>query len=399
MKTSRIIFHIDMNCFFASCEMAENSDLIGKPVVVAHDDPLQRGIILSPNYEARKYGIKTTMKVKDAFLLCKDIIVIDPDMKLYSYYSNCFHHYLLTLTKKVEMASIDEAYVDMTNDLNGKNAIELAEEIQKHLLDTYKLPCSIGIAPNKFLAKMASDMKKPLGITVLRRREIDKLMWPLPITDMMGVGKKTAPKLMGIGINTIGQLANYNDFELLKKTIGTQNAISLIKLANGLDDSLVVYESHDMQSSVSNANTFDVDIFDEKIIKSTLKILCGTIAYRLDKIHSEAKTIGITIKYGDFHALNKSHRFDEGISSEEMIYSIAEELFDEYYQPGIGVRLISVYAQRVTPIQKENKQITIFDNMNEIEKEHELKKILTDVQKRFGSETIKKGYYPYEKKD
>ena len=131
MKTSRIIFHIDMNCFFASCEIAQNENLIGKPVVVAHDDPLQRGLILSPSYEARRYGIKTTMKVRDAFKLCKEIIVVEPDMRLYSEYSSYFYKFLLTLTEKVEMASIDEAFIDMTEYLEGKNALEVAEMMQR----------------------------------------------------------------------------------------------------------------------------------------------------------------------------------------------------------------------------------------------------------------------------
>lgn len=399
MKTSRIIFHIDMNCFFASCEIAQNENLIGKPVVVAHDDPLQRGLILSPSYEARRYGIKTTMKVRDAFKLCKEIIVVEPDMRLYSEYSSYFYKFLLTLTEKVEMASIDEAFIDMTEYLEGKNALEVAEMMQKYLLENYKLPCSIGIAPNKFLAKMASDMKKPLGITILRKREIDKYLWPLPISDMMGIGKKTTPKLLELGIDTIGKLANYKDIDKLKKVLGLQSTLALMRLANGIDDSNVEYMGRDLQSSVSNAHTFDVDIYEEKVIKNTLKVICGTISYRLDQSGQCGKTVGLIIKYSGFESFNKSKGLEKPIYSRDDIYDIIEDLFDDNYRKGIGVRQVTVYLQRLSLKKKEAEQISIFDNLNELEKEEEVKKILNQVKEKFGSSTIKKGYYSYDKKD
>lgn len=399
MKTSRIIFHIDMNCFFASCEIAQNEDLKGKPVVVAHDDPLQRGIILSPSYEARKYGIKTTMKVRDAFKLCKEIIVIEPDMRLYSENSKLFHKYLLTITNKVEMASIDEAYLDATDLImsKGMDALKLANDMQQFLLNTYKLPCSIGIAPNKFLAKMASDMKKPLGITVLRKREIDKYMWPLPITDMFGVGKKTAPKLQSIKIETIGDLAKFSNYELLSKTVGEHSAKALINLANGNDESEVCYLPSNDYSSVSNAQTFDNNIYDSAVVKNTLKVLCGTVSYKLESTNRVARTVGILVRYGDFQSFNKSKGLEKGISSSSDIYDIIEDLFDDYCKIDFGVRLVTVYAQRISENKEKNQQISMFDDMTEIEKEEEVKKILNQVKNKFGSDVIKKGYYSYKK--
>ena len=262
MKNPKIIFHIDLNCFFASCEMAEDHELADKPVAVAHLDPLRKGIILSPNYEARKFQIKTTMLVRDALLLCKDLVVVEPEMALYEHYSQLFYAYLLSITKFVEMVSIDEAYLDVTEVCQTIHPLALAEKIQKELLEKYKLPVSIGIAPNKFLAKMASDMKKPLGITILRKREIDKYLWVLPIEDMLGVGKKTAPKLKAIGINTIGDLANYQNLDLLKQTIGEQNTLGLREHAWGIDDSQIDFSNDDSVQSISNAHTFDHDLYD-----------------------------------------------------------------------------------------------------------------------------------------
>ena len=378
MKTSKIIFHIDMNCFFASCEIAQNPDLKGKPVVVAHDDPLQRSIIVSPSYEARAYGIRAPMRVKEAFQLCKSIVVVEPDYSLYSYNSKLFYEYLLSITKKVQMASIDEAFLDVT-ELNT-DYLELAERIQNDLNEKYQLPSSIGIAPNKFLAKMASDMKKPMGITVLRKREIDKLLWPLPISDMIGVGKKTAPRLQAIGIKTIGDLANFKNKELLVKTIGLNNSIYLTELANGIDNSEVDNQIHDDFQSVSNAHTFSDDTYDIKEIKNVLKLISGSLSHSLEKNNYKAKTIGLRLRYNNMYSFSKSQSVEEGISSQYEIYDILEDLFDEFYQTGIGVRYVCGYLMRTFKDTKNTKQLSLFDDLNEIQKEEELKRIIGSVQ-------------------
>ena len=399
MKTSKIIFHIDMNCFFASCEIAQNEELRGKPVVIAHDDPLQRSIIVSPSYEARAYGIHAPMRVKEAFNLCKNIVVVEPDYELYVSFSKKFYEYLLTVTKNVQMASIDEAFLDVT-DLNCPDYLLLAKKIQKDLVDLYKLPSSIGIAPNKFLAKMASDMKKPMGITVLRRREIDKLLWPLPIKDMIGVGKKTAPRLESIGIKTIGDLANFKNKELLVKTIGVSNSEYLVRLANGIDDSVVDSEIHEDFQSVSNAHTFSDDTYDEKEIKRIIKLISGTLSYNLERQSYKAKTIGLKLRYSNSYTLTKSKSVNDGVSSQYEIYDILEDLFDEYYTPGIGVRYVCGYCQRTfKQSDKKQNQLSLFDDLTEVEKEEEIKKVIASVNNRFGKETIKKGYYSFDDKN
>lgn len=399
MNNSKIIFHIDMNCFFASCEIAQNEELEGKPVAVAHNDPLKRGIILSPNYEARKFGIKTTMLVKDALLLCNDLVIVEPDMSLYQEYSNIFFDYLFSITANVEVASIDEGYLDVSDVCLQIHPLELAEKIQKHLLDEYQLPCSIGIAPNKFLAKMASDMKKPLGITVLRKREIDKFLWPLPISDMLGVGKKTTPKLQAIGINTIGDLANYKNIPLLKETIGEVNALSLIQRANGIDNSTVDNNNFSESSSVSNSHTFDNDVFDPLLIKKTLKIIANTVSHRLKKANQKGYTIGIQIKYSNFKQINRSRGLENPINDEYEIYGIVEDLFDEFFKQGDQIRLVGVFANRLVEEKEEVKQYSIFDDLSKIDKEDNIQRILSNLQNHFGKDSISRGYYEYKKKE
>ena len=162
--------------------------------------------------------------------------------------------------------------------IENKDLLEV-RKIQKTLLDEFRLPCSIGIAPNKFLAKMASDMKKPLGITILRKREVEQKLWPLPINNMMGVGKKTAPRLESIGIKTIGDVAKFKNIELLKKTVGPAMTEYLINKSYGIDDSKVIYDSFEDVSSVSNSSTFDFDEYDIKTIKGDIEFKNVTFGY------------------------------------------------------------------------------------------------------------------------
>lgn len=405
MKTSRIILHIDMNCFFASCEIAENPELLKKPVVIAHDDPFQRSIVLTASYVARSYGIKTTMQVREAFQLCKDIIIIEPDMDLYVSYSEKFYQYLLTITKKVEMASIDEAYVDVS-DYQG-NVVALADKIQNDLLKEYRLPCSIGIAPNKFLAKMASDMKKPLGITILRKRELNQYLWPLSLEEMHGVGKKTAPKLQSLGLKTIGDLANPKNLALMKQKLGNIYATSLHQRANGIDDSEVDYSGKVEVGSISNSHTFDRNIYEERILKDTLKILVNTVANRLQKKNLKAYTIGLQLKYANFRQINRSQSLETPTNNESDIYKITEAILDENFEEGLYdinnrrdsncIRLIGVFANRIVESKEQpHQQITIFDNLTELEKKEELKKIIDGVKTKFGETTINQGYYEYQ---
>ena len=405
MKTSRIILHIDMNCFFASCEIAENPELLKKPVVIAHDDPFQRSIVLTASYVARSYGIKTTMQVREAFQLCKDIIIIEPDMDLYVSYSEKFYQYLLTITKKVEMASIDEAYVDVS-DYQG-NVVALADKIQNDLLKEYRLPCSIGIAPNKFLAKMASDMKKPLGITILRKRELNQYLWPLPLEQMHGVGKKTAPKLQSLGLKTIGDLANPKNLALMKQKLGNIYATSLHQRASGIDDSEVDYSGKVEVGSISNSHTFDRNIYEEKILNDTLKILVNTVANRLQKKNLKAYTIGLQLKYANFRQINRSQSLETPTNNESDIYKITEAILDENFEEGLYdinnrrdsncIRLIGVFANRIVESKEQpHQQITIFDNLTELEKKEELKKIIDGVKTKFGETTINQGYYEYQ---
>ena len=203
MISLQIIFHIDLNAFFASAEISQNPQLVGKPIVVCRES--RRSIITTASYEARKYGIHSAMPLFQAKKLCPQLITVPPHFALYKTLSQEFFQIISTFSKKLEVASIDECYVDMTEYIQEHHLqpYQVAQNIQKKVYNTLNLQCSIGIAPNKFLAKMASDMKKPMGITILTKRNFKEKLWHLPVGQMHGIGKKTVPKLEQHGIYTM----------------------------------------------------------------------------------------------------------------------------------------------------------------------------------------------------
>ena len=389
-KIPRIILHIDMNAFYASVEMAENESLRGKPIVVAHDDPLDRGIIVSPSYEARKYGIRAPMIVREAKKLYPHIIVVNSNHNLYEQYSNRFKEYLLKITPFVEMASIDEAFIDITELNLGEKTIALAQKIQNDLLKFYKLPCSIGIAPNKFLAKMASDMKKPLGITILRKRDIPEKLWPLPIEELLYIGKKTAPKLKAIGINKIGDLVKEEHRQNIIEKFGINFYDSVIARAQGIDDSPVTNEES-IATSVSAAHTFMNTTYDTSILYEMIRVLVNSVCYRLQNDHQMALNVGVQIRDGNFTTINRSKSLYKATDDEYQLYQNAKEVFDEYFDSVRGVRLVSVFCNRLIDKKDEPKQISIFDDLNELEKKQAVSKLLNDINKQFGKNSVKKG--------
>ncbi len=229
----QIIFHIDMNAFFASCELTVHPEYKGKPLVVAGKS--RRGIITTASYEARQYGIHSAMPTYQAKEKCPSLIIVEPHFELYRKISQAFFEIIATYSPIYEVASIDECYVDMTQIITDYPGLEeTAKQIQQQVLEELGISCSIGIAPNKFLAKMASDMKKPMGITLLTRRHLKEKLWPLPIGEMYGIGKKTAPKLVELGIKTIGDLAKYENYDKAHLILG-KNTLVYYQRANGKD--------------------------------------------------------------------------------------------------------------------------------------------------------------------
>ena len=227
---ARVYFHIDMNAFFVNAEILLDPSLKGKPVAVS--GTTRRSVVSTASYEARAFGVHSAQPIQEAIKLCPDLVIVGGHYQYYRELSEQFMNIVKRYTSEIEQASIDECYADVTETImKMARPLDLAVRIQKEILTEIGLPCSIGVGPNMFLAKMASDMKKPMGITVLRIRDVEDKMWPLPIGDMRGVGKKTEPLLLALGIRTIGDLARYKDMAKLDKIFG-KNTQFMMKRAH-----------------------------------------------------------------------------------------------------------------------------------------------------------------------
>lgn len=386
-KKYRVIFHIDLNAFFASCEIAEDPSLKNIPIGIGGSK--DRGVLTTANYEARKYGVKSAMSGVEARRLCPKLLILPVNFDLYNKYSEIFFTLLHEYTDVIEKGSIDEGYLDMTDDCEEVHPLDIAKEIQDRLLKEHKLPVSIGVAPNMFLAKMASDMKKPLGITVLRKRDLAEKLWPLPIEDMFGIGRKTYPNLKLIGINTIGDLVHYKDMRKLKLVLGNRTEYFL-ELAKGFDSKIVTPNRHTDMKSIGTSNTFSSDIYEYQKALTNLSNLSKKVTNRLILDESVTKTISIQVRYNDFSQINRSFTLDFYTDNFYEIYKVAERLFDEN-QSELPIRLLGVSLSNLIPASNNVKQINIFEVPKEASKEETVLRLINNINDAYGNKLIKRG--------
>ena len=382
MNNVKIIFHIDMNAFFCSCELIKRPYLENKPFAVGARYS-SKGVLSTSNYIARKYGVHSAMSVSDALKKCPNLIILDSDYQFYIECSNKFLNIIYEYTDLVEQASIDEAFIDVTN--IDMHPLDFAKLLQKRILDECKLPSSIGIAPTKFLAKMASDMKKPLGITVVRKRDIEKKIFPLDVSDMFGIGKKTSPKLKEMGINTIGDL--YNKLDELHDFFGDKMYMYIKNTLEGKSSNVVDPERYSTFSSISNSRTSYEPLTNEDEIYEFLEYVANLTSKRLNKYRVKAYTITVQIKYTDLKVYSKSKTLNEPISDKYEYYAVVKELFDELWN-GKPIRLLGSGASNLEEINA--KTFDLF-HLDVIEQEENLNKALDEIDKMYGKNAIKKG--------
>lgn len=383
-KKGKVILHVDMNSFYASVEMAYDPKLKGKPLAIAGNVEERRGIIVTCSYEARKFGVKTTMPLWEARKLCPQLIVMKPNFERYRAVSLAMFEILRHYTELVEPVSIDEGYLDITESFEYGSPIEIAESIQKRILDQLDIPCSIGIAPNKFLAKTASDMKKPLGISILRKRDIPNVLWPLKTDDMHGVGKKTAEKLQTIGIHIIGELAKGNEIQL--KTLLGINGIRLKERANGMDHRPVDPEAIEEFKSIGNSTTLPRDISNQHELFRVLESLAETVSVRLKRKNVLAGTLGITIRYKDLRTITRSKKLPNPINHKEDISSLAEQIFLKAWN-GDAVRLLGITGNDLVDQDEAFKQLDLFSYEKDAKKEP-LLNTLSNLREKYGKSII-----------
>lgn len=385
-KKGRVILHVDMNSFYASVEMAYDPSLKGKPLAIAGNVEERRGIIVTCSYEARRFGVKTTMALWEAKKLCPQLIVKKPNFERYRAASIGMFDILRNYTDLVEPVSIDEGYLDITESFELGSPLEIAHSIQKRILEQLDLPCSIGIGPNKFLAKTASDMKKPMGITVLRKRDIPSVLWPLSTDEMHGVGKKTAEKLKTIGIHTIGELAIGNEIQL-KALLGI-NGIRIKERANGIDNRPVDPESVSEFKSIGNSTTLPRDESNQQELFRVLASLAETVSVRLKRKNVLASTLGITIRYKDRKTITRSKKLSNPINHKDEIATVAKQLLLKHWS-GNSVRLLGITGYDLVEETQAYKQLDLFSYEKDAKKEP-LLKTLSNLRDKYGKHIIEK---------
>jgi DNA polymerase-4 len=389
-RMNRLIFLVDMNAFFISCEMAKNPKLKGKPAAVAGDPKKRSGIIFAANYEARKFGVRTTMVLHEAKKLCPELITVPPNRELYEKKSKEVMDILSRYTPVIQQNSIDEAWMDLTGceKLFG-SPVEIAENIMGTISRELDLWCSIGVSENKFLAKMGSELKKPRGITELYVKDIKEKLWPLPVREMYGIGKQTEQKLMDYAIYKIGDIACSN-VEFLKSNFGKYGE-ELYRLSRGIDNSPVVPNPLYDSKSISRSTTLPQDTNDLEYIKNVLMGLAEEVGYEARKSGYKGKTVSITIKYEDFTVVTRQKTVTPTYLTKD-IYTNALRLFEANKNKNKLIRLLGLGLSNLETDELE--QISIFDlveGKNNTKKEETIEKTIDRIRERFGDKKIVRG--------
>jgi DNA polymerase IV (DinB-like DNA polymerase) len=357
MSDDRIILHVDMDSFFASVEMRENPKLIGKPVIVGADPKggKGRGVVSTCSYEARKYGVHSGMPISRVYKLCPSAVYLLVNFPLYTKASENVMRILRSYAEKFQQVSIDEAYLDVSSVGSFEYASELAFKIKREILEKEKLTCSIGVGPSKIVAKIASDYKKPDGLTIIEPSQVKDFLSPLPVRKILGVGKKTEAELKNIGIETIGQLANY-DIQKLLSRFGKWS-VYLRNLANGIDDSEVREE--ECCKSISREITFEEDTDDPQVLNQTMDAIVEDVQKALLEEGLLFKTLSIKVRYRGFITHTRAHTLKHFTGDINVIKETSKSLLKEFLA-GKKIRLVGIRLSNLEKVKARQKSMEEF---------------------------------------
>ena len=384
----KTIFLVDMNAFFITCETIRNPALKGNPAAVAGDPSKRSGIILAANYEARALGIKTTMTVNQALKLAPSLQLVPPDHHYYEEVSDRVMQFLRRFSPVIEQNSIDEAWIDMTGtEFLFGNPIDAAERIMEGLKNELQLWCSIGISSNKFLAKMASEMKKPLGITLLNKEDVREKLWSLPVQYMYGVGLKTTEILNQMNIITIGDIALSDKDQLIK--IFGKAGISMHEHANGVDNEPVSERSQDDAKSIGKSITLSKDISDINEAKLVLMKLSDDISSIARNRSKQGHTVQISLKYTNFTTITRQCKVTRTNYSKE-IFQAGLTLLTDSWDEKKPIRLIGIALTNFDAPQSVH-QLSLFDLADQNQsnkKDHRVQEALDEIRKKYGNDIV-----------
>lgn len=388
----RLIFHIDVNNAFLSwtavdmLKKGDKLDIRTIPAIIGGDESKRHGVVLAKSNIAKQFGIKTGEPIYFARKKCPNLQVFESNHKMYREYSNKLYNLFKEYTNIIERFSIDECFLDMTNFIGkNENYLSIAKEISIRIKEELGFTVNIGIAHNKLLAKMASDFEKPDKIHTLWTDEIKTKMWPLKVSELLMVGRKSMPKLEKMGIRTIGDLANF-DKETIYKTFGKFGK-TIWEYANGIDNSPVNY-IEEKPKGIGNSITVPHDISNINEINRILLKLTEQVTYRLRKENMIASVVNVQIKDSNFRVFSHQRKLDTATSSTKIIYEQAKKLMQELYLKGTKVRLIGVRVDDL--LDEKDKQISLFDNKQN-EKQEKLDETLDKLKEKYGINTIKRG--------
>jgi DNA polymerase-4 len=375
----RIILHIDMDAFFISVEQRDNPSLRGKPAAVCGS--LSRSVVTSATYEARPYGIRAGMSTQEAKRRCPQLILVEGNHSKYTETAARIFSILKKFTPLVEVASIDEAYLDITQSiLLFQSSLHIATSIKNQIRESEQLTCSIGIAPNKLLGKLGSRLKKPDGLVVIPEENVEEVLKDLPVSKLYGIGPKLAGALNSLGIFTCGQLGKF-PVSVLSKRFGVIGE-RLHEMGLGLDDSPVVpFDEEEDAKSISHSVTLEEDTSDPNILRKVLLQLSEKVSKRMRREGFYGRRIAITVRYSDFFTFSKQKTLSKWMNSGNEIFKLASEIFESIPHPK-PIRLLGV---GISLLKKEWCQLDLFERTD---RKDNLLKAMDRMNERFGDWTL-----------
>ncbi len=385
---ARVILHVDMDAFFAAIEQRDHPEYRGRPVVIGAD-PQQgrgRGVVATASYEAREYGIHSALPISQAWRRCPNAVFLRGNHRYYREVSAQVMDILSTFSPVIQKISIDEAFLDVTGSLRLFGSPEhLARTLKQKIRDECDLTASVGIAANKFIAKIASDLEKPDGLTICPPGQERAFLAPLPIRKLWGVGAKTAARLEALGLKTIGEIADYPVKGLIDR-LGAWG-YQLHQLAHGIDNRPVATRS--LRKSISEETTYLEDVDDDSLVEHTLFTIADRLSRTMRRKGLKGRTITLKIRFEGFETHTRSRTLSDFINDADTLRAIAVSQYRSFQRQGRKVRLVGIGVSQLNTVFGE--QMSLFDTPEENPTSERLDALLDELKRKFGEDAVTRG--------